>query len=92
MVFVLVDNLFSWRKIYNYLPFHKLSKGSTTTFSIVYDENDAEANYWLNKFDKAYLPLYVIYTKRHPNGLLLPTNLINIDWNTVAKYFEIKPF
>lgn len=92
MVLVSVDNLFSWRKLYNFLPLNKLSKGAISKFNIIYNENDKEANYWLNKFDKAYLPLYVIYTKRHPNGLLLPTNLINIDWNTVAKYFEIKPF
>jgi len=91
-VLVIVDSKSSLRHLYNLKKINSLSNINTDIFDITYKKEDIESTYWLNRFNKKNLPLYIIFTRRYPNGLILPDNLIKIDWSIVSKYYEYQQF
>ncbi len=67
-----------------------LQKHSDLGLKIIYVDafkDEKNANYWLEKFDKKTLPLYVLYTKRHKNGLVLPNDIGSVNFYKAVKNF-----
>lgn len=44
-------------------------------------ENPQEALYWFQRYQHFYPPFSVLFTERHPYGLVLPQNLKDVDFN-----------
>ena len=36
---------------------------------------------WFAAYRRFYAPLFILYTARHPGGLVLPENLNGVDFN-----------
>ncbi len=46
------------------------------------------ARSWYQKYQKHSPPLHILFTSRHPNGLLLPENLQKIDWQEALSSYK----
>lgn len=44
---------------------------------------------WYEKYQKSNAPLHILFTSRHPQGLILPTDLRSIDWEKATSDFTI---
>ena len=60
-VLVIVDSKSSLRHLYNLKKINSLSNINTDIFDITYKKEDIESTYWLNRFNKKNLPLYIIF-------------------------------
>ena len=43
------------------------------------------AKYWQDRYDKQTIPLYVLFTNRHKNGLVLPDSIGDINFFKAIK-------
>ena len=67
-----------------------LQKHSELGLKVVYIDaykDETNARYWLEKFNKKTLPLYILYTKRHKNGLVLPDDIGSVNFFRAVKRF-----
>ena len=46
------------------------------------------ADEWFKLYGKSTPPLNILFTMRHPNGLVLPDALKNVDWAKAVRNFE----
>ena len=44
--------------------------------------------YWLKRYGKKEAPLYVLFTKRHKKGLVLPDDLRDVNFRKAVKNFD----
>ena len=51
--------------------------------------NSEKIKDWLNTYNKISPPLNILYTKRHPKGLVLPDNLQKTDWQKAIADFAV---
>lgn len=66
----------------------RLPKENAEVMAVPASGNARAALPWLNAYNSLYAPLNVLFTSRHPNGLKLPANLNNIDWQTALETFD----
>ena len=84
-----VSNKWSLQSLRNRLFVNKAKKHGVAVISIDTTVNTDNAKYWLNNFNRTRLPLYVLFTNRHRNGLVLPQNLRDINFRESIKSFQI---
>ena len=50
--------------------------------------NSQTINDWLQTYNYPTTPLNILFTKRHPKGLVLPTDLNQINWENATATFN----
>lgn len=50
--------------------------------------NNSVAEEWFKLYNKSTPPLNILFSKRHPNGLVLPSALRDVNWAKAVRNFE----
>lgn len=86
-VLVAVMNRWTFLSIVNKIVLkQEENKGLTIAYIDASFDNE-DARYWLDKYYKNVAPLFVIFSKRHKSGLVLPDNLESIEFRRAIKNF-----
>lgn len=72
-----------------YLP--QLEERGIKTITINTLDEAQNALPWFFMYNKRHVPLNILYTERHPYGLVLPDFLPEIDWQAALDTFEASP-
>ncbi len=87
-VLVVVEANWSLKSVANKIKLNKLhDKGMSIAFVNANIANE-DSIYWLKRYDKKEAPLYVLFTKRHKNGLVLPDDLRDVNFRKAVKNFD----
>ena len=78
---ITVGAAYSPRALMNLRVVGVLKKAGLTVIEIDALKNPEEAYYWFQRYQRFYPPLSVLFTARHPYGLVLPQNLKEVDFN-----------
>ena len=86
-VLVAVMNRWTFLSIVNKIVLkQEENKGLTIAYIDASFDNE-DARYWLDKYHKNVAPLFIIFSKRHKSGLVLPDNLESIEFRRAIKNF-----
>jgi len=88
VVLLQVTAPYSLKALYNRMLLSKYSK--TDGFEIINIDAQVQEKEVLaafSCFNVNTVPLNVLFTKRHPEGLVLPENLRNVDWRLATKNY-----
>lgn len=80
-VLVTLGAPYSPRSLFNLEVVDKLKRDGVKVFAVDVSKYPHEALYWLQRYQHFYPPLSVLFTQRHPYGLVLPQNLKNVDFD-----------
>ena len=78
---VTVGAPYSPRSLMNLRVLDKLKDAGLAMVQIDALENPQEALYWFERYQHFYPPFSVLFTERHPYGLVLPQDLKSVDFN-----------
>ena len=78
---ITVGAAYSPRALMNLRVVGVLKKAGLAVIEIDALKNPEEAYYWFQRYQHFYPPLSVLFTARHPYGLVLPQNLKEVDFN-----------
>lgn len=67
--------------------FDKMDKDRVIIKQYPLRADNQQAKEWLKTYAKKSPPLHVLFTLRHPKGLVLPDNLAGINWEEAVKDF-----
>ena len=87
-VLVAVDSNWNFNSLINKIILKKLERKGLT---IAYINNylpTKEGKYWIEKYNKSYSNLYILFSNRHQNGLILPKKLYEVNFNYSVKDFN----
>ncbi len=88
LLFVLTTD-WSISSLLNRSILNKLHDSNIKIFVYKTQTNSDKIKEWLNAYDKVSPPLNILFTKRHPKGLVLPDNLQKTDWQKAVADFAI---
>ncbi len=74
--------------VYNRFILKELIKRGIAVAEIDATLSYKEGKYWFDRFNKQNVPLFVLFNKRHSNGLLLPNNLKDINFRKTVQFFD----
>lgn len=74
--------------LFNRITVKNLKDKGLPVFSGQMCAQSPETNAWLKTYAKTLPPLNVLFTKRHPEGLVLPNNLRDVNWERAIKNFN----
>ena len=86
-VLVAVETDWSIEALYNRIKLNKLLKNGMSIIFVNANVDNKISQYWLDRYNKNNAPLYILFTKRHNNGLVLPSNLNDINFNKAVMDF-----
>lgn len=86
-VLVAVESDWSIEALYNRIKLNKLLKNGMSIIFVNANIDNKISRYWLDRYNKNNAPLYILFTKRHNNGLVLPINLNDINFNKAVMDF-----
>ena len=78
----------SFMSFYNKFILRELVKRGMGVAYIDVTLSDKDGKYWFDKFHKKSVPLFILFNKRHSNGLVLPDNLKDINFNKTVQFFD----
>jgi predicted transcriptional regulator len=87
-VLVAVDSNWNFNSLINKIILKKLERKGLT---IAYINNylpTKEGKYWIEKYNKSHSNLYILFSNRHQNGLILPKKLYEVNFNYSVKDFN----
>ena len=68
-----------------------LKKAEKKGLTVAYIDNyipSYEGSYWIEKYKKPYSNLYILFSNRHKQGIVLPNKLKGINFNDTVKDFN----
>jgi hypothetical protein len=87
-VLVSINSDWSYLKITNKSKLYQLEQQGMHVITFTHLGNSEVVNNWLKTYNQTTTPLNVLYTKRHPKGLVLPSNLTETNWNDATATFN----
>ena len=85
---VTITSNWSYTKLTNLSKLHLLKQQGMQIIKFNHTGNSEVINNWLQTYHQTTTPLNVLYTKRHPKGLVLPANLTQINWQEATATFN----
>ncbi len=74
--------------VYNKFLLHELVKRGIAVAFIDVSLSYKDGLYWFNKANEQKIPLFILFNKRHPNGLVLPSNIKDINFRKTVKFLD----
>ena len=87
-VLVAVSSEFSLKTMINKMT---LIKAEDSGLTVAYIDNftpTIEGKYWLNRYKKEYSNLYILFSNRYKQGIVLPSYLPDVDFKLAIKNFN----
>jgi len=88
---ILVSFNADWQQpltVQNRINAKKLSIHNIEVISYTLPTYNSVAYEWFKLYNKATPPLNILFSKRHPNGLVLPSALKDVNWAKAVRNFE----
>jgi glucan phosphoethanolaminetransferase (alkaline phosphatase superfamily) len=78
----------SYTKLTNKSKLYQLEQKGMHVITFNHVGNSQTINDWLQTYNYPTTPLNILFTKRHPKGLVLPTDLNQINWENATATFN----
>jgi hypothetical protein len=85
---VAVEGYWTFSSFANTFTLDELKKKGLEVETITNYGYNPSAEQWLVLYNKQSAPLNVLFTERHPQGLVLPSDLRSVHWEEALKTFE----
>jgi hypothetical protein len=85
---VAVEGYWTFSSFANTFTLDELKKKGLEVETITNYGHNPSAEKWLVLYNKQSAPLNVLFTERHPQGLVLPSDLRSVHWEEALKTFE----
>ena len=78
----------SYTKLTNKSKLYQLEQKGMHVITFNHVGDSQTINDWLQTYNYPTTPLNILFTKRHPKGLVLPTDLNQINWENATATFN----
>ncbi|MBQ2884767.1 MAG: hypothetical protein IJE43_13485 [Alphaproteobacteria bacterium] len=89
-VLLAITSNWSYDSLINKIKLYNLQQRGMHVISFPHIGNSKVVNEWLQTYNVSTTPLNVLFTKRHPKGLLLPADINQTNWYEATLNFNVK--